>query len=158
MFDIAKESVDTERIMAFSPDLVEIVYGLFPDDIQMDFAEFDDRDSKNKLSSVFDYIGTMRKKNQVLLKSAPGNTGGQGGAGGYRHGNGYGQGGGGRKFFDPVPTTAVKYDPAQRDVKCRICVTLEGEGETDGIYDDHYHSVASGCPKFAAMPRDSKLK
>ena len=100
----------------------------------------------------------MRKKNQVLLKSAPGNTGGQDGAGGYRHGKGYGQVGGGRKSFDLVPTTAVKYDPTQRDVKCRICVTLEGEGETDGIYDDHYHSVASGCPKFAAMPRDTKLK
>ena len=41
----------------------------------MDFAEFDNEDSKNKLSSVFAYIGALRKKNQVLLKSALGNTG-----------------------------------------------------------------------------------
>ena len=99
-----------------------------------------------------------------MLKSDTENLGGQVGApgqggGGYGRGSGYGQGGSRRKDLDVfTPTSAVKYDPPQRDVKCRICVTLEGEGETDGVYDDHYHNVASGCPKFAAMPIDIKIK
>ena len=79
MFEIAKQSVDMER-MAFGPDLVDIVYRLFPHDIQEIFADFDDKDSKIKLSSMFNYIVELRKKRQVMLKSAPENTGGQVGA------------------------------------------------------------------------------
>ena len=79
MFEIVKQSVDMER-MAFGPDLVDIVYRLFPHDIQEDFAEFDGKDSKIKLSSRFEYVATLRKKRQVMWKSAIDYTDGHVGA------------------------------------------------------------------------------
>ena len=79
MFEIVKQSVDMER-MAFGPDLVDIVYRLFPHDIQEDFAEFDGKDSKIKLSSMFEYVATLRKKRQVMWKSAIDYTDGHVGA------------------------------------------------------------------------------
>ena len=155
MFEIGKQSADMDR-MAFGPDLVDTIHRLFPFDIQEKFADFDAIDSKAKLSLMFEYIAELRRKKQILLRSASEGAV-EKGAGG--HGRGYGQGGGGAKKDTSqrfVPTSAVQYNPAQRDVKCRICVTLDAEGETDGLYDDHHHSVASGCPKFADMRRETK--
>ena len=38
-----------------------------------------------------------------------------------------------------------------QDENCRVCTQLEAEGETAGLYEDHYLPVAAGCPIFMAM-------
>ena len=53
---------------------------------------------------------------------------------------------------------AVSYFPPQRDEKCRVCVQLDAEGDTVDIYEDHYHSVPAGCPRFAAMKMQEKIR
>ena len=58
-------------------------------------------------------------------------------------------------FLQGLP--AVSYYPPQRDEKCRICTQLDAEGDTVDIYEEHYHSVAVGCPRFAAMSMREKI-
>ena len=103
-----------------------------------------------------------------------GHSGGAGhdGTGGSRGGNW----GGGRSWTQPNPSgnvaqvgqrkkswylqglvSAVSYYPPQRDEKCRICTQLDAEGDTVDIYEEHYHSIAVGCPRFAAMTMKEKI-
>ena len=43
------------------------------------------------------------------------------------------------------------FKPPQRYEECRICLVLDKEGKTEGLYDAHTHNIAPGCPVFVAM-------
>ena len=43
------------------------------------------------------------------------------------------------------------YKPPRKDNNCRICVTLESEGDTLDLYEDHLHNYATGCPRYIKM-------
>ena len=45
----------------------------------------------------------------------------------------------------------VAYKPPRRDEDCRICKTLEANGDTADLYDGHLHSYPTGCPRYIAM-------
>ena len=53
-------------------------------------------------------------------------------------------------------TAALIYNPPQRDENCRICLTLEADGDTTDLYDDHTQNFATGCPRLAAMSQKDK--
>ena len=88
----------------------------------------------------------LRRKSSAVEPSDPG--GGGGGNNSSKHKKSTGT-----QFF---PSSAVAYNPKQRDEKCRICVQLDAEGDTADLYDDHFHSCASGCPRFAGMTKVKK--
>ena len=157
MFEIGKLSTSMDRA-AFSPDLIGIVTELFPTDIQDDLALCSDADSKVELNLILDHIKSLRSTKQKVLKSkacssftlTSSNDGRK-----NRHDRGSGRG---HKEGEFIPTSAVSYNPARRDEKCRICVTLDAQGDTRDLYDEHWHSVASGCPRFASMSRSKKIE
>ena len=39
---------------------------------------------------------------------------------------------------------------------CRICCTLETDGVSTGLYEDHLSDEVTGCPKFQAMTVDER--
>ena len=43
------------------------------------------------------------------------------------------------------------YKPPKKDNNCRICLTLEVEGDTKDLYEDHLHNYATGCPRYIMM-------
>ena len=48
------------------------------------------------------------------------------------------------------------YKPPRKDNNCRICVTLEAEGDTQDLYEDHLHNYATGCPRYIKMTVDER--
>ena len=50
-----------------------------------------------------------------------------------------------------IPKAAVAFRPARRHEGCRVCNQLSTEGDTAGLYDNHTHDVAQGCPRFIGM-------
>ena len=48
------------------------------------------------------------------------------------------------------------YKPPRKDNNCRICVTLESEGDTLDLYEDHLHNYATGCPRYIKMTVDER--
>ena len=50
------------------------------------------------------------------------------------------------------------YKPPRRDEKCRICTTLESQGDTDNLYDDHLHDHPSGCPRYIKMTIEQRFE
>ena len=43
------------------------------------------------------------------------------------------------------------YNPPRKDNSCRICLTLETEGDTQDLYEVHIHNYATGCPRYIKM-------
>ena len=52
----------------------------------------------------------------------------------------------------------IAYKPPRRDEACRICKTLEANGDTYQLYDGHVHSFPTGCPRYVAMSVDERLQ
>ena len=55
-----------------------------------------------------------------------------------------------------IATPAFK--PPRRDDKCRICTTLETQGDTDDLYEDHLHDFPSGCPRYIRMSVEDRFQ
>ena len=158
IFDIGDKNPSMERL-AFSPDLISTISELFPYNIQVELTEFSDDDSKEELSLILEYIKELRSTSQKLLKKKGFLEGSKiVDQKDIKSGGGKTSGGKAGKIRDGfwIPTSAVAYNPPQRDEKCRVCVQLDAEGDTDELYDDHHHSLASGCPRFASMNRAKK--
>ena len=43
------------------------------------------------------------------------------------------------------------FKPPRKDKNCRICITLEAEGNTHDLYENHLHNYATGCPRYIQM-------
>ena len=56
-----------------------------------------------------------------------------------------------RRELDEPPPNLVSYKPAIRDEQCRICKTLEVNGDTKQLYDNHVSNYPTGCPRFVGM-------
>ena len=50
------------------------------------------------------------------------------------------------------------YKPPRRGDKCRICTTLETQGDTDNLYHDNLHDHPSGCPSYIKMTIEQRFK
>ena len=59
---------------------------------------------------------------------------------------------------DCLETHLIAYKPPRRDVDCRICQQLEGEGDTINIYDNHLHNYPTGCPRYITMSIENRNK
>ena len=75
LFSINKTETASVKISTFGGEADEDFskfesVDLVDTDIQEKFADFDASDSKTKLSLMLDFIGELRKKKQILLKSA----------------------------------------------------------------------------------------
>ena len=64
--------------------------------------------------------------------------------------------GGGRSRVANVAMLVFK--SPQRDDKCRICVTLDGLGDTRDLYDSHTSNYPTGCPRFQQMTTEERLR
>ena len=51
----------------------------------------------------------------------------------------------------------VAYKPPRRDENCRICNTLETEGDTENLYDDHIHNFPTKFRSFSVLEEDILL-
>ena len=56
----------------------------------------------------------------------------------------------GKVIDEPLPNL-ISYKPPIRDEQCRICKTLEVNGDTKDLYDNHFSNFPTGCPRFVAM-------
>ena len=87
--------------------------------------------------------------------STPHSSGGGGGHGsGGSQMHGHVTGGGGR---NPV-LGLIAYKPPRRDENCRICNTLDTEGDTENLYDDHIHNFPTGCPRYISMNMKQRIE
>ena len=155
IFDLGSQNINMERA-AYSPELIDSITRMFSFDNQVRLSKLDKSDSKVELEEMLEFIIELRNERQNLLAKQEISRASNGsGNRGIRGGDGYG-GGSNRQRNIYVPEAAIAYRPPRRDEKCRICLTLEAEGITEDLYDDHTHNVASGCPKLAAMPRVDK--
>ena len=68
----------------------------------------------------------------------------------------YGYEGGG-VGYGCIEDGLVAYKPPRRDESCRICKVLEGRGDTLDIYEGHFHSYPTGCPRYIVMTIDERL-
>ena len=50
------------------------------------------------------------------------------------------------------------YKPPRKDNNCRICLTLEAEGDTQDLYEDHLHNYATGCTRYIMMSVAERLR
>ena len=183
--ELAEESAQMERD-AYSSDMMHLIMSYFPNmiqkELQVEMENLPD-DGKIRLLKILDHIVKHRRIVQGLLKTAeatvdhaPAGDGANGGGRG-EHGRG---GQGGQVFRGSqtgngndstsiknkismkgfisrmIPKSAVAFQPAQRDEKCRVCNALEGIGDTKDLYDNHTQSVAVGCPRFATMSMEKK--
>ena len=57
-----------------------------------------------------------------------------------------------------VPNANQSFRPPQRWESCRICLVLDKEGKTAGLYENHTHDVAAGCPVFVAMDTAERFR
>ena len=68
----------------------------------------------------------------------------------------------GRRNSDGYRFVAIKgltvYNPAKRDVSCRICKALEARGDTNLLYDGHVSNFPTGCPRYMAFSTDERRK
>ena len=135
-------------------------------------------DGKAALDALIDYSSELREQRRQMLtdkEAGEVKNGGAGtgttdtGLGGAGTGAGLGAGasrqkgnvrsGDGRGDSRNVTanyTAALIYNPPQRDENCRICLTLEADGDTTDLYDDHTQNFATGCPRLAAMSQKDK--
>merc|ERR1719233_1935856 len=51
----------------------------------------------------------------------------------------------------------IPYKPPRRDEACRVCKTLEANGDTQ-LYDGHDHRFPTGCPRYVALSAYKGLK
>ena len=76
------------------------------------------------------------------------------------HDNGYGDCGGfGQQSIAAGQIQGlIAYKIPRRDEACRVCKTLEANGDTYQLYDGHVHSFPTGCPRYVAMSVDERLQ
>ena len=43
------------------------------------------------------------------------------------------------------------FKPPRTYNDCRVCQTLEKDGDTDNIYENHIHNYPTGCPRYVKM-------
>ena len=152
---------------AFSSITINAILRLFP---QYQMSKLSECHGKGqyKLEAIAEKISAFRLKAQDLQKVteepisfAAGNGSGSG-AGGAIAGSG-GVGGGKKPnqannviTYNEMPALAM-YKPPRRDDKCRICSTLEAEGDTSNLYDNHLNSFPTGCPRYIGMRVDQRF-
>merc|ERR1711867_73863 len=59
-------------------------------------------------------------------------------------------------FNGHTPKSLVAYIPPRNDPDCRICQTLESNGDTDSFYKNHYSNFATGCPRYIVMSMEDQ--
>ena len=153
---------------AFSPSTMKVIFRLFPHNLQVRLTECSGW-GEAQLEGILDMIIKFRSKSQDLQKvnedpstgAAGGSGGGAGGKGGGGSGNGAGNGKG-KMSGATVSTVEMQslsvYKPPRRDEKCRICTTLEAEGDTENLYDNHLSNFPTGCPRYIGMQVEKRFK
>ena len=143
---------------AFSLEFLNSVITMFPPRL---IERLDDCPGQKEelLKNILSKVETWREKAQSIQlrmeSSSPHTTGGSGGAGtGNIQPHSQVSGRGGLRVVQGL----VAYKPPRRDENCRICNTLETEGDTENLYDDHIHNFPTGCPRYIKMTMKQRLE
>ena len=169
IMELANSNLDMEY-EAYNGAMIRTIRQLFPVEM-MDKLTFRGT-AQYKIQKMKEFAEELRETKQELMKDCEGEVasndrGGAGGGGSHGMGSGGdgSRGGGGgdgirggnngnkgnRRFSSMVPVAAVAFRPPRRHEQCRVCNQLSVEGDTAGLYDNHTHDVAQGCPRFVGM-------
>ena len=155
IFDLAETSTDMDR-EAFNQTTFNSIMKLFPLECHVKMAE-ETGDIKEQTAALFNYVvekkETLQKSLKTLEHATVGVTNDKFSKSGSNASNNDKNV---RK--DLFPNASVAFKPPTRYEKCRICVTLDAEGVTEGLYDAHTSDLASGCPVFAGMDTNTRKK
>ena len=156
------ELADRDRKLqnqAYGDTTQEAIINLFPIEEQMKLVVLPGEE-KQKLEAILKDLVVRRECLQALMKihipipkktpiAAAAFAGESDDSASISSPSGQGTASGNSETFDVKGLVA--FDPPRRDPDCRICQTLEENGDTEYIYDDHIHSFPSGCPRYMAM-------
>ena len=166
IIDLGKEDEDL-GMLAFNPDAINKIILMFPSNIMNKFIKCPGK-GRSKLEAVLKKLRIDTQKKVLVVEStAPATGGGASGGGGGQVGVGHGSGSqngrnpGKANFakqagFDMLGMVA--YNPPRRDEGCRVCLTLEGRGDTNQLYDNHIHSFPTGCPRYISFSIEEMQK
>ena len=149
------------RDAAFSIEFFASIMIIFPQRISQKFHKCPG-EKEDKLKNILSKIETLREEAQAFqlyMDASPhsgAGGGGQSSGGSQTHGHVSGGGTGGGKQA-PVHGL-LAYKPPRRDENCRICNTLDTEGDTDSLYDDHLHNFPTGCPRYISMTMKRRVE
>ena len=144
---------------------------MFPSSIQADFALVSG-DGKERMIQLTNEIKKLRQIRQGLQKTAElsesyevsrssgaGKKDNERGSGGGRYG-GRSEGSGresGCVKDKKVELAMVTFSSPRRHGACRICVTLDDQGDTKDLYENHSSNYPTGRPRFASMKIQERL-
>ena len=151
-------------MIVFQPLFINDIYNLFPTSLANKLIKCEG-DADVHFENVLAKISKLRAETQKLQLAREAkkpsvdpkkDDHGQGGSGGRKHGYlGYGRGGkeGGNSRTSDMkdPPNLITHNPPIRDEKCRICNTLDAQGDTKQLYDGHVSNYPIGCPRYVGM-------
>ena len=169
IMELANSNLDMEY-EAYNGDMITTIRLLFPMD--MNGKLIFKGTSQYQVQKMKQFAEELREIQQELMKdferqAAAKDSGGARGNGFRNYGSDEGgdfRGGkngnkGSKKFSSSIiPTAAVAFKPARRYEDCRVCNQLSPEGDTVGLYDNHTHDVARGCPRFVGMGQKKRAE
>ena len=153
-------------MIIFQPLFINNVYNLFPTSLANKLIKCDG-EADEHFENVLGKISRLRADTQKLQlarevkqpstdnkKDDPSSGTGGGrrqGYLGYGGGRGGKQGGKGHSICTIDPPSLVTHNPPVRDENCRICNTLNAQGDTSQLYDNHFSNYPTGCPRYIGM-------
>ena len=148
MRDIIKLTETSEDLRSefFNLTTLKAIKEFFPFTVLEELQELPRGSTRIEMESIFDYVSARRGKVKDMLKDVEEPSSKSDGK----------TGGGGGKSAEFAMFNKFKF--ASRNDKCRICLLLEADGDTQGLYDDHFNNTPYGCPRFAAMNTAQRRK
>ena len=135
ILDVGKRD-DGLAAEAFSRSKIYTVIDAFPKVIKMRFLKCPGQGGA-RLEAILEKISELRKETQDLQAVKEAASDAIGGISGSIDNNGSrGSTGGGKNGSLSLQV----FNPPRKHNSCRICVTLETEGDTSELYDNHIHS------------------
>ena len=160
---------------AFSSSTITTIQGMFPIFMQEELMKFfdpDEKDGKERLYRIVEYLQKVRRNKQELQKTAENNandrfdgykaenpgdshdnpTAGQDDGGrGYRKKNSHAH-----QVNNCLPSCATAYRQPTRDTNCRVCKHLSKKGTVGELFDKHFNDIAIGCPRFMELSLEAR--
>ena len=155
LFEVSKESQDMYCEL-FNPSMFRFMKNFFPITILDKFNSFEGCGNvESKMKNFLEFVIDLREKTQRhlqdvdtvdLVSNTPTKT----------EDRGYKDKRSPPKVNNNTMFSKVKL--SRRNEECRVCRTLEAEGDNEDLYDDHYGTTVYGCPRFASMVTTERLR
>ena len=148
VIELGSKSTDLEK-EAFAPSHINSIIGMFrgANAKMLQLAQCSGSGS-TQLKNILEKISTMRSDTQKLLNITQ-DVANQSNADSSLHTSSNPRRA--SKSINSIPKGFVAYNPPKKDNDCRICKVLESEGDTDNLYEEHFHNYPTGYPRYIVM-------